>query len=101
MRKLIIYSLSGIFCLSASVPALAGTANRPVIPCDQPGTTPSGTTALDHTTAPCDTGNIRDLGNTSVTGPDAPPPDRLPPRTETKQMPPPHNPNPQPQDYDK
>lgn len=102
MRKFILIGLSGLFGLTAALPALAGaTANKPVIPCDQPGATPSGTTALDHTTAPCDTGVINDTGNTSVTGPEAPPPDRLPPRSETRQPPPPHNPNPQPQSYDK
>jgi hypothetical protein len=103
MRKFIMLSLTGIFCFSAWVSVQAGTADGPVtvIPCDQPGATPGGTTPLDQTTAPCDTGVINDLGNTSVTSPKSPGQERMPPRSETRQMPPPHNPNPNPQPYDK
>ena len=101
MNKLITYAASGMFCLAVSAPAAAGNANQPVIPCDQPGATPGGTTALDHTTAPCDTGVINDVGNTSVTGAETPGPDRLPPTPETRQLPPPHNPNPQQQTNDR
>lgn len=101
MRKFIMFCLSGIFCLAVGPVQAAGTADRPVIPCDQPGANPGGTTALDHTTAPCDTGVINDIGNTSVTGPRAPRQEQLPPRSETKPVPPPHNPNPHPQTYDK
>jgi hypothetical protein len=104
MHKFIMFSLTGIFCLAVWLPAQAGgTADSPVtvIPCDQPGATPGGTTPLDQTTAPCDTGVIRDLGNTSVTSPEAPGQERLPAQSETKQVPPPHNPNPHPQTYDK
>jgi hypothetical protein len=100
MRKIIMSGLAGILWL-ASLPAIAAeAADRPVIPCDQPGANPGGTTAMDHTTAPCDTGVINDTGNTSVTGPEATGSQRLPPESETKQLPPPHNPNPSPRSYD-
>ena len=102
MYKLIMLYLAGLLGLATLTPAYAGgTADQPVIPCDQPGTDPGGTTPLDNTTAPCDTGLINDTGNTSVTGPRAPGQERLPPRSETKQAPPPHNPNPHPQQRDR
>jgi len=102
MHKLIMLYLAGLLGLVTLVPAYAGgAADRPVIPCDQPGADPGGTTPLDNTTAPCDTGVINDTGNTSVTQPGSSGQQRVPPRSETKQAPPPHNPNPHPQQHDR
>lgn len=96
MRTFIKLLVSGVLTLGWAPAYAAEPAQQPVIPCDEPGANPGGTTALDHTTSPCNTGVINDLGNTSVTGPEAPGQKRLPARSETKQEPPPHNPNPQP-----
>lgn len=90
-------------CLTGWGQAIAGgtAADRPVVPCDQPGANPGGTTALDHTTEPCNVGMPNDIGNTTVTGLTAPGDARMPNRSETKRQPPPHNPNPQPVPGDK
>jgi hypothetical protein len=101
MRTFIMLCVSGLLSLGGMQAFAADPAPKPVIPCDEPGSTPGGTTPLDHTTAPCDTGVINDIGNTSVTSPEAPGQKRLPARSQTKQAPPPHNPNPQPQTHDK
>ena len=102
MRKLIMLYFMGLLGLATLTTAYAGgAADKPIIPCDQPGADPGGTTALDNTTAPCDTGVINDTGNTSVTGPSASDQERVPPRSETQQAPPPHNPNPHPQQRDR
>lgn len=102
MHKLIMLYLAGFLGLVALASVYAGgAADQPIIPCDQPGADPGGTTPLDNTTAPCDTGVINDTGNTSMTGPRAPIQERVPAGSETKQAPPPHNPNPHPQQQDR
>lgn len=101
MRTFIMLCISGLLSLGWAQAHAADPGPKPVIPCDEPGATPGGTTALDHTTAPCDTGSINDLGNTSVTSPEAQGQQRLPARSQTKQVPPPHNPNPQPSTQDR
>ncbi|HYD33201.1 MAG TPA: hypothetical protein VEA39_01420 [Methylophilaceae bacterium] len=102
MSKPIMLYLAGLLSLSAVMPAQAGgAADRTVVPCDEPGADPGGSTALDNTTSPCDTGSINDIGNTSVTEPKRSGEQRLPPRSQTRQAPPPHNPNPHPQQQDR
>lgn len=89
--KLILTGISLAICSTS----YAGSGNeKPVIPCDQPGANPGGSTAMDHSLEPCNVGVPNDVGNTSVTGPDAPK-NRLSTQSETKQLPPPHNPDPQ------
>ena len=101
MRKhlMLLFSILGMALYSGASTAV--NEEQPVIPCDQPGANPGGTTAMDSTTAPCNVGTPNDVGNTSVTGPEDAKQNRLPPRSETKQLPPPQNPDPQPAPRDR
>lgn len=103
MRKLIL-PLASLLCLAFLPAAFAADArqNGPVIPCDQPGADPGGTRPGEATTAPCNVGTPNDVGNTAVTQPRAPGGDqRLPPKSQTRQLPPPHNPQPNPSGADR
>ncbi|HEU4709493.1 MAG TPA: hypothetical protein VFS17_09285 [Methylophilaceae bacterium] len=103
MRNLIL--LAGLYASLAGLPpAYAGAArqNSPVVPCDQPGANPGGTKPSDATSSPCNVGTPNDIGNTAVTQPEAPgAKKRLPPRSQTRQLPPPHNPESHPSAVDR
>ena len=81
MRKhlMLLFSILGMALYSGASTAV--NEEQPVIPCDQPGANPGGTTAMDSTTAPCNVGTPNDVGNTSVTGPEDAKQNRLPPRS--------------------
>lgn len=93
-----------LLCLAGLPSAFAADArpNTPVVPCDQPGANPGGTRPSEATTSPCNVDTRNDIGNTAVTQPEAPGGDkRLPPKSQTRQLPPPHNPEPHPSDVDR